>query len=84
VVSGKHVVILVDERWLHPLDRWYRYTLSYDGTTLWHRIDGVTESLREQPGLAAPREGVTAIGIRATGDYHFRGIIRRISCAGIE
>lgn len=82
VVSGDDVAILVDPTRLHPLDRWYRYTLSYDGETLLHRINDVTECSREQPGLRTPRDGVTAIGVRATGEHFFCGRIRRISLSG--
>ncbi len=82
VVSGEDVVILVDPTQLHPLDRWYRYTLSYDGNVLFHRIDDVTECSRGLPGLRTPRGGVTAIGLRATGDHFFCGCIHQITLSG--
>jgi len=82
VVSGDDVAILVDPTQLHPLNRWYRYTLSYDGTVLFHRIDDVTECSRKLPGLRTPLGGMTAIGLRATGDHFFCGRIRRISLSG--
>ena len=75
---GNASLVLQDSARLHELDRWYRYTLVYDGVMLEQRIDGRAECSGRMPGARTPDAAVTSIGIRANGAFPFCGAVRSV------
>jgi acetyl esterase/lipase len=75
--SGEERLTLLDRRLAHPAARWHVATLTYDGTTMTHFVDGV----REQSGavaFAALAAGRTSIGVRLNRVSWFKGLVHSI------
>ena len=75
---GDAFLVLQDSTRVHALDRWYRYTLVYDGVMLEQRINGRSECSGRMPGARTPNTAVTSIGIRANGAFPFCGAVRMV------
>lgn len=76
--QGEQSVVLQDYRLLHPCDKQYRYTAIYDGTSLSQYINQQMELKEKLPGLKLPNSATVSIGIRASNEYPFLGIINSI------
>jgi hypothetical protein len=68
---------LIDRARAHPMGRWHVATLTFDGTSMTHYVDGV----REAGGQVAFRPlgpGRTSIGVRRNLVSWFKGRIREV------
>jgi beta-xylosidase/acetyl esterase/lipase len=77
---GAASLTLIDRARTHPTGRWHTASLTYDGATMTHYVDGV----REASGSVAFRPlaaGRTSIGVRQNRVSWFKGRIREIRIA---
>jgi hypothetical protein len=77
IASGAGEQALIAKDCLHPVGRWYRAALVYDGADMRHYVDGALElsaALKFTPHL----KGGTSIGVRSNKVFWFKGAIREI------
>jgi hypothetical protein len=75
--SGDARLTLLDRTITHPDARWHVATLTYDGKTMTHYVDGAREG--SGPVSFAPlRAGRTAIGVRLNRVSWFKGRVHSI------
>jgi acetyl esterase/lipase len=75
--SGADGLTLLDRALAHAMDRWHVATLTYDGRTMTHSIDGVRE-LSGDTRFAPLAAGKTSIGVRQNQVSWFRGRIHSV------
>ena len=75
VNSGAASKALMNRQRLHPLDRWYRVAMVYDGREFRNYVDGVLEGSAEIQ-FAPQRDGRTSAGVRINLKDYFKGAIR--------
>ena len=75
--SGESRLTLLDRRVTQPAGRWHVATLSYDGTTMAHSIDGVRQ-LSGAVAFAPLGAGRTSIGVRLNRGSWFKGLVHSI------
>jgi hypothetical protein len=68
---GYRQALMAPEK-LHPLGRWYRVAMRYDGTTFRSYVDGVQQAEAAIP-FKPQGEGRTALGARLNRIDYFRG-----------
>lgn len=78
--SGETGVTLLDRAKTHAADQWHVATLTYDGATMTHYVDGVRE-LTGQIAFAPLGEGRTSIGVRQNRVSWFKGRIHSVRIA---
>jgi acetyl esterase/lipase len=78
--SGKAGLTLLDRAITHPTDRWHVATLTYDGKTMTHYVDGVRE-LSGETTFVPLRGGRTSLGVRQNRVSWFKGRIHSIRVA---
>lgn len=78
--TGETGVTLLDRSLTHPASRWHVATLTYDGKTMTHYIDGVRE-LSGEIAFASLKDGRTSLGVRQNRVSWFKGRIHSIRFA---
>jgi hypothetical protein len=79
--SAPAALTLLDRSVTHPAGRWHVVTLSYDGRTMSHWVDGVRE-LSGAIAFAPLGRGRTSVGVRQNRVSWFKGRIRQIVFRG--
>jgi len=73
---GYHMPLMVPEK-THPIGRWYRVEMTYDGTTFRSFVDGVEQT--EAPLAFKPQgPGHTSIGVRINRVNYFKGAVFKL------
>jgi acetyl esterase/lipase len=75
--SGEAGLTLLDRALTHPAGRWHVATLTYDGKTMTHYVDGVQE-LSGETTFAPLRAGRMSLGVRLNQVSWFKGRIHSI------
>ena len=75
--SGADGLTLLDRAVMHPMDRWHVATLTYDGKTMTHFVDGARE-LSGETRFAPLGAGTTSIGVRQNRVSWFKGRIHSV------
>lgn len=70
-------VTLIDNRKLHPTDRWYWAALVYDGTKMSHFVNAAKE-LDGTIEFGPMGEGRTSVGVRLNQVFWFKGAIAEL------
>jgi len=78
---GQASLTLLDRRLEHPASRWHVASLSFDGRTMKHYVDGVLEAAGEVAFKPLGR-GRTSIGVRQNRVSWFKGRIREVRVTG--
>jgi hypothetical protein len=74
--SGENRSALYAENFRHPLGRWHRVALVFDGAEMRHYVDGRLELTRRITRRTFGK-GVTSIGVRQNKIYWFKGAVRK-------
>jgi acetyl esterase/lipase len=74
---GDASLTLIDRSRTHPTSRWHTASLTFDGKTMTHYVDGVPEASGEV-AFRTLGEGRTSIGVRQNRVSWFKGRIREI------
>ena len=77
IKSGDNRSALYAENFKHPLGRWYRVALVYDGGEMRHYVDGKLE-LAGKIARKTFGKGVTSIGVRQNRLYWFKGAVQKL------
>jgi hypothetical protein len=73
--SGTDAKALIDPNNTHPIGKWYALSLTYDGGTMTHYINGVEEMTWKMP-FEPLKGGKTSIGVRQNLVCWFKGAIK--------
>jgi hypothetical protein len=69
---------LNDPQLVHPLNAWHALALTFDGQCMRQYVNGERELEGHIAYHPHPAAGVTALGMRANGVWHFRGTIAAV------
>lgn len=75
--SNEKGLTLLDRERLHPAGRWHVASLTYDGRTMRHFVDGQPE-LSGETAFAAMGAGRTSVGVRQTKVSWFKGLLHSV------
>jgi beta-xylosidase len=74
---GQASLTLLDRKLVHPVSQWHVASLSFDGRTMKHYVDGVLEAAADVAFKPLGR-GQTSIAVRQNRVSWFRGRIREV------
>ncbi len=81
IKSGDNRLTHYAEKFRHPLGKWYRVALVFDGKEMRHYVDGKLE-LAGALTIAPFGKGRTSLGVRQNKVHWFKGAIKKVRITG--